>query len=218
MIDSVIFDFDGTLTELTLDFNYLRKEILWIASQFLPYNKLENLNSLYIIEMIYEVERLLCETGKLFSQKAFKKLEELEIAAAEGKGLFPYSRDVLRSLKERGIKIGIITRSCLSVLKKVFPDISEYSQAISTREHIKYVKPDPRHVKHVLNEISVKAENTMLVGDHPTDIIAGQKAGVITVGVLSGRTNKQAFIEVGADFIVDDIRGVLPIVDLIKKN
>lgn len=213
MIHGVIFDFDGTLTELTLDFKSLKEEILNIAERFADRDVLNSLDGFYIIEMIYELEGLIGREGRLFSQEAFKRLEELEIEAAKGKGLFPYTRDVLDGLRGRGIKIGIITRSCLSVLHKVFPDINEYIHGVSTREHARYVKPDPRHVQHILNTISLQPEHTMLVGDHPTDVIAGKQAGVKTVGVLSGRTKRQSFENAGADFIVDDIREILPIID-----
>ncbi|MCX8111447.1 MAG: HAD family hydrolase [Syntrophorhabdaceae bacterium] len=213
MIHGVIFDFDGTLTELTLDFKFLREEILKIAKKFVTERVLNSLDGFYIIEMIYEIEGLLGENSRLFSQEAFKRLEELEIEAAGGKGLFPYTRDVLDGLKARDIKIGIITRSCLSVIHKVFPDINDYIHGVSTREHARFVKPDPRHVKHILEVISIEPENAMIVGDHPTDVTAGKQAGAKTVGVLSGRTKRHAFEEVGADYIIDDIRDILPIID-----
>ncbi|MBP8626695.1 MAG: HAD family hydrolase [Syntrophorhabdales bacterium] len=214
MTHGVIFDFDGTLTELTLDFKLLKDEILKIAERFVDKKTLNNLDGFYIIEMIYELERLIGENGMVFSQEAFRRLEELEVEAASGKGLFPYTRDVLMGLKKRGVKIGIITRSCIAVLNLVFPDMTEYIHGISTREHTRYVKPDPRHVQHVLRVISVKPENAMLVGDHPTDVTAGLQAGLTAVGVLSGRTDKRSFKDAGADFIVTDIRGILPIIDM----
>ncbi len=214
MIQGVIFDFDGTLTELTLDFILLKKEILKIAERFIDSQTLKSLDGFYVIEMIYELEEILGHKGSIFSNEAFKRLEELETEAASGKGLFSYSRDVLSWLIKRDIKIGIITRSCLSVLNRVFPDMNEYIHGISTREHTRYVKPDPRHVHHILEIISVKPEEAMLVGDHPTDVHAGLQAGLMTVGVLSGRTKRQSFVDAGADFIVNDIRGLLPIIEM----
>jgi len=219
MIQGLIFDFDGTLTELTLDFQIMKEEILRVAKRFINIEKIEHLNGLYIIEMIYEIERLLGIKGVAFSKEAFKRLESLEVEAAKGKDLFPYARDVLGSLRHRGMKLGIITRTCMPVLNKVFPDMDEFINGISTREHIKFVKPDPRHVYHVLKTMSIRPENAILAGDHPTDVLAGLRAGVITVGVLSGRTKRHAFEDVGAHFIIDDIRGILQIVEnLLRSN
>ncbi|HON86358.1 MAG TPA: HAD family hydrolase [Syntrophorhabdaceae bacterium] len=210
---AVVFDFDGTLTELTLDFGLLREEVFKIARGYTDPETLKCLDGFYIIEMIYELERRLGERGRVFSGEAFKRLEELEIEAAAGKDVFPYTREVLKGLKDRGIKNGIITRSCVAVLHQVFPDINDYVHGISTREHIRYVKPDPRHVEHVLESIQVRPKDAMLVGDHPTDITAGKDAGLKTVGVLSGRTKQQSFKEAGADYIINDIREILAIVD-----
>lgn len=212
MIKTVIFDFDGTLTELTLDFEHLRKEIVNIALKYTNTETLGILDGFYIIEMIYELEKMLGSKGKKFSKEAFKRLEELELGAAEGKGVFPYTRDVLKGLRDRGIKTGIITRSCLAVLNSVFPDISDYTDGLATREHSRYVKPDPLHVHYALRLLQTKPKDAMLVGDHPTDVIAGNNAGLTTVGVLSGRTKKENFEEAGADYIVADIRDILNII------
>lgn len=218
MVQGLVFDFDGTLTELTLDFQLIREEILRVAERFIDIEKIGHLNNLYIIEMIYEIEKLLGIKGAAFSKEAFRRLESLEVEAANGKDLFPYTRDVLGGLRHRGMKLGIITRTCMPVLNKVFPDMDKFINGISTREHIKFVKPDPRHVFHVLETMSIRAENAILAGDHPTDVMAGLRAGVITVGVLSGRTKRHAFEDVGAHFIVDDIRGMLPIVDNLLQS
>jgi phosphoglycolate phosphatase-like HAD superfamily hydrolase len=55
----------------------------------------------------------------------------------------------------------------------------------------------------------VQPDEAILVGDHPTDIIAGIAAKTRTVGVLAGRTQKERFAETGADHIVADIRAVI---------
>ncbi len=212
MIKAVIFDFDGTLTELTLNFVDLRKEVEGIAQRYLPRLPLERLSHLYIIEMIYELERLLGESGAGFRNEAFVKLRDLEVEAAAGKEVYPYTRDVLRGLRKRGIKIGVMTRSCIAALKVVFPDIEDYVDAVVTREDVRLVKPNPHHVEAVLAVLGMRAEDALLVGDHPTDIQAGETLNSRTVGVLTGRTTREEFERAGADDIVNDIRDVLDLV------
>jgi phosphoglycolate phosphatase len=208
MIKAVIFDFDGTLTELTLNFVDLRREVEAIAQRYVQGNPLGELSHLYIIEMIDEVERLLGESGAEFRDEAFVKLRELEVAAAAGKEVYPYTRDVLGALRRKGMKIGVMTRSCIAALRVVFPDIEDYVDAVVTREDVRPVKPDPRHVEAVLAALDVQAENALLVGDHPTDVQAGETLKARTAGVLTGRTTRAQFEAVGADYIIDDIRGV----------
>jgi phosphoglycolate phosphatase len=209
---AVIFDFDGTLTELTLDFGSLKEEIVKVALDYVPADIVRTSEDHFIIEMIYRIADRMDTKGSEFQKEAFNRLKSLELEASKGKDVFPYTRDLLKGLREKKIKTGIITRTCRDVLKQVFPDMDEYIHAAVTREDIREVKPDPAHVRAALRLLGVTPDEAMMVGDHPTDIQAGRALNVQTVGVLSGRTNVQAFREAGATFIFDDIRGIMSIV------
>ena len=203
-----IFDFDGTLTELTLDFDLLRAEIEAIALRYVTEDVILSLKNHYILEMIDEIERLLDGRNAPFRHEASTRLRDLEVEASKGKDVYPYTRDVLQRLKDRDISIGIITRSCIDVLRTVFPDIDNYTDSIVTREDTKYVKPNPLHVIEVLRSFRLEPDDVVMVGDHPTDIIAGKALGMRTVGVLTGRTTRGSFENVQATFIFNDIRDI----------
>ena len=49
---AVIFDFDGTLTELTLDFGSLKAEIIKVALNYVPAHIVRSSEDQFIIEMI----------------------------------------------------------------------------------------------------------------------------------------------------------------------
>jgi phosphoglycolate phosphatase len=207
-IRGVIFDFDGTLTELTLDFQNMRAEIGEIARRYMSEEEAAARESHFIIEMIYNIEGELKERGAEFKREAFARLRDIELDASRGKDVYPYTRGVLARLRREGVKVGVITRSCLDVLRNVFPDIDEYVEAIVTREHLREVKPDPRHVYAIASLLSISPGEGMVAGDHPTDIAAGKAAGMKTVGVLTGRTTKGDFEMAEATYIVQDIRGL----------
>lgn len=205
----IIFDFDGTLTELTLDFNLLRAEVEAIARRYVADDVVLSLKHHYILEMVDEIEKVLDGKDARFRQEAYARLRDLEVEASKGKDVYRYTRDVLQRLKDRGISVGIITRSCMDALRTVFPDVDNYADSIVTREGTKYVKPNPLHVMEVLRSLRLEPDDVMLVGDHPTDIIAGRALGMKTAGVLAGRTTKDGFEKVQATFIFDDIRDIL---------
>ena len=208
MIRGVIFDFDGTLTELTLNFDYLKTEIVHIARKYVTDEEIKAFEGYFIIEMIYEIEKKPGKGNTNFRHEAFERLRVLELEAAEGKDVYPYTRGVLQHLRDKGIKVGIITRNCLDALKKVFPDMDTYVDGIVTREDIQYVKPDPSHVVEALRVLNILPEEALLVGDHPTDIMAGKALVMQTVGVLTGRTKKEDFQKAEATHILQDIRGI----------
>jgi len=208
MIKGVIFDFDGTLTELTLDFQFMRAEIVRIAARYVPEETIKALEGHFILEMIYEIEDLLGKKGPEFRREAFECLRVLEVEASTGKQVYPYTREVLARIKGKGIKVGVITRSCLDVLMNVFPDIREYVEGIVTREHIREVKPHPGQVYAISTLLAIRPEEGMLAGDHPTDVAAGKAAGMITVGLLTGRTTRKDFEAADPTYILEDIRGI----------
>ncbi len=209
MIHAAIFDFDGTLTPLTLDFGLLRAKTEELARRYVDDRVIAAQSHLYIIEMIHAINDVLGREGPDFREKAFRLLRDLEVAAARGKGLYPYARDVFARLKEEGVDVAIITRTCTDVIETVFPDLSEYVAVTVTRDDTRYVKPDPEHVHMALDMLKVKPALTVLAGDHPTDIEAGKASGTITAGVLTGRTAREQFKEAGADYVFEDIRGIL---------
>ena len=209
---AVIFDFDGTLTELTLDFGSLKAEIIKIALDYVPADIVRSSEDQFIIEMVYRIAKQVETKGPEFQEKAFDRLKALELEASKGKDVYPYTRALLTGLQKKKIKTAIITRTCRDVLRQVFPDMNEYIHTAVTREDIREVKPDPAHVIEALRLLGVTPEEAMVVGDHPTDIQAGGALNMKTVGVLSGRTSGKAFQEARATFIFDDIRGIMSIV------
>jgi phosphoglycolate phosphatase len=208
MLKAVIFDFDGTLTELTLDFGAMRKAVEAIAARYMAPDAVRRLDGLYILEMIDALEGLLDHKGGAFRQEALGVLCRMEVEAASGKEVYPYTRGVLDALRREGLLIGVITRNCTAAVERVFPDIRTCVDAVATRDDVRAVKPEPAHVRAILAALGVEARDALLVGDHPTDMIAGNASGVHTVGLLAGRTARTELERAGAEYIADDIRAV----------
>ena len=180
-----------------------------IARRYVTDDVILSFKNQYILEMINGIEATLDGKNTRFKEEAYTRLRDLEVEASKGKDVYPYTRDVLQRLKDRGISVGIVTRSCIDALRTVFPDISKYADSVVTREDTKYVKPNPLHVAEVLRGFRLEPDDVIMVGDHPTDIIAGRALNMRTVGVLTGRTTKDGFEKVQATFIFDDIRDIL---------
>jgi phosphoglycolate phosphatase-like HAD superfamily hydrolase len=211
MFKAIIFDFDGTLTPLSLDFSHLKQEIANVARRYTTEEIIKETEDNFIIEMISRIEKRLDGTraAEEFQKEAFDRLKFLELEASLGKDVFPYTRDVLKRLNGNKIKTGIITRTFMDVIKHVFVDVDNYISVTITRENTKHVKPDPLHALEALRMLDALPGESMMVGDHPTDIMAGTGAGMMTAGVLTGRTRREDFEKVGATFILNDIRDVL---------
>jgi len=210
-IRAVVFDFDGTLAKLNINFPKMRKAVLdLIESYQVP---LAELSDLFVLEMINEAAALIAlrhPDGKnYFKEQAHSLITNIEIEAAMKGELIYGTRDMLSNLKSRNIKTGVITRNCLSAVTCVFPDIHTYCDTVVTREMTHHVKPHPEHLLTALKLLEVSPECTSMVGDHPMDIKIGKEVGSFTIGVLSGYSSSNVLLEAGADIIINTAAGII---------
>jgi phosphoglycolate phosphatase len=209
MIKAILFDFDGTLTELTIDFRQAKEDMFSIGDKYLPSGSARECEGPFILDTIYAIEARCGEAAPAFRKEALDRLTQIELETSKGKDVFPFTRGLLKELRDKGIKVAILTRSCKEALLRVFPDMMDYVDAVVTREDVKYVKPHPSHAEKTLSILGVEPHEAMIVGDQKTDIMAGRALDIRTVGVLTGRPEKCGFDEVEPNHIIQDVRGIL---------
>jgi len=214
-IKAFIFDFDGTLAVLNIDFSFMRGKVFDLMKRYGVSEEL--VEERYLLEIIDEVYQILSKkdpsSAEDFYQKAHQILHEIEMKAAEKGSLIPGTEATLRSLRKKEIKVGIITRNCEDAVRKVFPNIDEYCDVFVSRNSVKKVKPHPDHLTYVMESLKISGEESMMVGDHIIDIQAGKRVGMKTIGVLTGRINKEEFEKAGADYILREASEVLGLLE-----
>ncbi|MFW5739705.1 MAG: HAD family hydrolase [Myxococcota bacterium] len=78
-------------------------------------------------------------------------------------------------------------------------------------EHVERAKPDPQPIERALQRLGSSAERALMVGDTPDDIHAGRLAGTATVGVTTGAYDQGDLEAAGADLVVDSLSKLLPL-------
>jgi phosphoglycolate phosphatase len=203
-IKAIIFDFDGTLAVLNIDFSLMRERVFDLIRRYGIGE--EMVQEKYLLEVIDEVYQILWKKNpsgaEAFYQESHHILHAVEMTAAQAGTLIPRAKATLRSLRERGVKVGIITRNCEDAVRKVFPDIDDFCDVLVSRNSVRRVKPHPEHLTQVVELLKTSVKNSVVVGDHVIDVQAGKRVGVKTVGVLTGRTKKEEFEKAGADYIL----------------
>lgn len=204
-IEAVIFDFDGTLAVLNIDFALMRNRILeLIESHGVDRGEIR---SRYALEMIEEAKILLNgknpAAAQNFLREANLAITEIELEASDRGSLLPGIIPMLTELKEYGYSVGIVSRNCEKAIKKVFPDIESHCRAFLPRDRVERVKPDPEHLNAALGLLGVDGCQTAYVGDHLMDVNAGKQAFISTIiGVLTGPVKEGEFKEAGADLVL----------------
>lgn len=213
-IKAVVFDFDGTLAELHIDFDLMRSSLadLLHIYDLSP----SDFDHLYILEMMDEagrrISQLSSERGNCFRKEAISLIENIEIEAAGRSSLFTGVREMLSDIRKQGMATGIITRNCHRSVQTVFPDCRQYVDALISREMTNHVKPDARHLQEILSLLNIPAEQALMVGDHPIDITIGKELGAYTAAVLTGTGKHEDLKRSCPDFLLKnvlDIRNIL---------
>jgi phosphoglycolate phosphatase-like HAD superfamily hydrolase len=66
-------------------------------------------------------------------------------------------------------------------------------------------KPDPEVVIRCLTKFDVEGPGALMVGDRSADVLAGQSAGCMTIGVLSDKTSMSHFKEIRPNYVFDSL-------------
>lgn len=101
---------------------------------------------------------------------------------------YPGALETVRALKAAGARLGIVSSKNRGGVDRGishcgFEDLFETFVCADTME---LCKPDPAPVKHAIEQLGGRPEETLFVGDSPHDIAAGRDAGAHTAACLWG--------------------------------
>jgi HAD superfamily hydrolase (TIGR01509 family) len=148
-------------------------------------------------------------------RKAYLELETEKVV------LKPGVRRTLRSLKEGGIKIGIVTGRMSKgdgkwlELRRL--NIHQHVDVMVTAAEAP-AKPAPDGLILCVKRLGLSAGECVYVGDSRLDIRAGKKAGLLTVGIRTGVAGKELLIQEGADYIAGEVSELLHYLSELHKN
>jgi len=208
-LETIVFDFDGTLAHLNIDFSEMRRRVVSLFPAFdLDPNLMEGR---YILEGIEAGVQSLKERGEesaLFEERAEKILLSLEEEAAKESYLLPGIPGALSQLKGKGLRLGIITRNSALAVNHVLSKGHLAYDVLLSREKMgrSQVKPDPAHLWKALQMLEGTPETSLMVGDHPLDIRVAKRVGTYSAGVLTGRHEIRDLEREGADLILESVR------------
>jgi phosphoglycolate phosphatase len=206
-IEAILFDLDGTLVHLNIDFGRMRAEVEALLPQYGL--SMEGRSTLYVLELIEDAARELEaedeERARAFRQEAQAAIVTIELEAADEAQLYPEVPELLRRLREQGIKVAIVTRNCGAAVERILAENPLVYDALLTRDEVTAVKPDPEHLLAALRLLGVQPQRTWMVGDHPMDVQVGRAVGARTAAVLTGAGSPERFSEVQPDLILTQV-------------
>ena len=212
MIDTVLFDFDGTLMDTT--------DVIVGSWQhtFVTLTGREG-----------ELEKIYRTFGEILRDSMVKMFpdsdpdEAVEIYRSYHRNnfgerikVFPGMKELLAELKARGIKTAVVTsRAGVTTVEGLESyGLSDYFDALVTCDDTDRHKPDPEPVNIALKKLASKPENALMIGDSMYDIMCARNAGVksVLVGWQLAVTPEEINGEAGPDYTVETAEEILNLI------
>lgn len=155
---ALIFDMDGTLTEPTIDFGSIRRELGFepgdLAAQILA---------------LPEDDR----------RRAWQVIERHEEHAMRAQKLQSGAAELLGECRRAGLRLGLLTRNARKSVDHLCGRYRLVFDIVITRE-FSFIKPHPAPLLRMIETWSLAPDQVLMIGDYRFDIDCGRAAGTRT--------------------------------------
>lgn len=220
-IRGIIFDFDGTILDIreslhnAVDEVYQKKNISADIE-----TTIQEIGALMETIQSYPLPKIVLESYEMFkyisSLHSISYLKKLQIAAeiftkylsyAKEANFYPEALEFLRKYKKK-FDFFIISHN---QTKNIFPHlernkVKSYFKLVNGADLLPALKPDPKALSPVFESYkSCKLNEFVIIGDMPSDIIAGNEAGIYTIAVASGVSNHEILADANPSLLIDSL-------------
>jgi phosphoglycolate phosphatase len=123
--------------------------------------------------------------------------------------LYPGVRETLDAI--RWAKFGLVSNKqeelCRRLLRAL--GLEDRFCVVLGGDSLPRRKPDPAPILDAMSRCGAKPGETVMVGDSPSDILAGKAAGVFTCGFSGGFRSREELQAAGSDLIIDHFQELL---------
>lgn len=202
MIKAVIFDLDGTLLDtledIAISSNFVLEQYGKSPLPVEDYNFLVGQGALQLFKDLFPnlSEKETKEALALFEEHYATQFDV-------NTKIYENISKVLTFLQVKGIKMSVLSNKPNTFTKKCVVKYLRnwnFEAVYGVREGIER-KPSKAGVIEILNEIDVKASETLFIGDTKVDMITAKNADMDSIGVLWGFRDEKELVENGATYI-----------------
>ena len=220
MIKAAIFDFDGTIANTLFDLQDSINEAL----------KMNGFSREYTFEetkyLVGSGIRILCTRALNYKEHTLEQEEQVfsDFKKCYEKNQFnktkpyPHVVETLLKLKEKGIKLAILSNKKQSnteeITDYIFPK-DLFTKVIGQQEGVP-IKPDPTSLNRLISTLGVSKDEVLYVGDSDSDMMVANNAKVKKVGVTYGYRKKEEIEKYHPDYFIDDFEEIIQVIERIK--
>lgn len=177
-VKAILFDLDGVLVDSIDAWHHTYNDIIrHFGAKLIPKKEFRKIFGNTIEKNVKMVVNIPAKKANRLAIKYFKKnMDHVKV--------FPQTKNVLEKILKSKLKIALITNTPKRILMSVLKHhkLKKYFKVIVTVDDVKKGKPAPDMALKACKLLKVKPKNAILIGDTKNDMLAGKRAGCVTVG------------------------------------
>lgn len=209
---AIVFDLDGTLLDT-------RERIFW---QFETLTKEFDGASATRAEIAAamhgtadEVIRSLIKNEDVSFAQLQKRYDELRDESLQHLRLYDGTVELLPILRRIGVQLAAVTSGDAREMRALdHVGIRKHFGVVVHAGHVTNPRPHPEGVQLALRHLGVNPEYAAIVGDMPSDIVAGKRAGLAkTIAISHGFSSLEDLVKEDPTHVIEDIPSILDVLD-----
>ncbi|MFW9969275.1 MAG: HAD family hydrolase [Candidatus Odinarchaeota archaeon] len=224
-LHAVVFDFDGTLLDIREIIKKSIEEILGEKNLDIDMETtIQEIGALLETIQGYPLPKVLLESYEIFNHITalkgltyFKKLQmAVKIFAkyllyAKEAAFFPAVNELLKKLAKSSDLFIVSHNKTETIIDHLEKEgFEKIFKGVYGSDKIPVQKPDPLALQPTLENYGKRRRDEfVMIGDMPSDIIAGREAGFWTIGVASGVSKSEILKEYEPDLLIGSLEELL---------
>lgn len=141
--------------------------------------------------------------------------EELRTTYAEHPPVaLPGVEDTFATLHGKGIKVALTTGFSREITDTIVAGLGWVERSLvdatAAGDEVPAGRPEPYLIQLAMERTGIHTVDAVIsTGDTQSDVISAQRAGVTSVGVLTGHMTRAHFEKLGADIVLDSATGIV---------
>lgn len=216
MIEAVIFDMDGVLTN-TVPLNMKARQSVCFEIGLIinedDFPHLTGVTDHYAFNYLLKKYRINHSIEELIEKKV-----QYFVTLIEEASLFYGTLSVLKTLKS-SYTLALTTSSLKRQQVLLFEHfkLTPFFELVISGEDISRSKPDPQPYQHTIQQLSVQPDHCLVIEDAINGIVSAKAAGARVVAVTHTHSREELH-QVHPDLIVDRLEEIIPLINELNQS
>lgn len=211
MMKLVLFDLDGTLIQSTEVI--METFVLTFKKYFKDVTLDEKTLTSFLGTTLYKTFELYMDDTHDVDELVQFYRHTSEALMKEKLLAYPHAKEVLETLKDQGVRLGVVTSKMREVAKAhlTLVGLESYIEHIVGYEDVTRHKPDKEPLEKALQLFNITHDEAIYIGDHENDMLSAKHARMMCCAVTYSHRLKE-MLAVQPDYVIDDLIQILDIV------